>query len=76
MKLGQAKKRCKEEGNCSCGLGEDEETLRESDCGLMERVFELRMTISESEDARELTEIRGALQRDYCNELNELGLSF
>jgi hypothetical protein len=75
MKLGQAKKKCREEGACNCGL-EDEESLRESDCGLMERVFELRMTISESEDARELTEIKGALQRDYGNELAELGLSF
>ena len=75
MKLGQAKKKCREEGGCNCGL-DNEEILGESDCGLMERVFELRMTISESENAEELTEIRGALQRDYGNELTELSLSF
>jgi len=75
MKLGQAKKKCREEGSCNCGLV-DEEMLRESDCGLMERIFELRMTISETENAEELTEIRGALQRDYGNELTELSISF
>jgi hypothetical protein len=42
----------------------------------MERIFELRMTISESESQAELKEIKSALVRDYGTELSELSISF
>jgi hypothetical protein len=42
----------------------------------MERVFELRFTIAESEDRQELKEIHKALLRDYQTEIARLAGTF
>jgi uncharacterized protein with von Willebrand factor type A (vWA) domain len=43
---------------------------------LVERIFELRMTIAESDDMEELQDIRQALERDYKEELVKLAGTF
>ena len=53
-----------------------EEEIVADDPELVERIFELRFTIAESDDLEELSEIKSALQRDYAEELGKLGGTF
>jgi hypothetical protein len=53
-----------------------EESIILNDTDLVERIFELRMTISESEDLEELREIKTALERDYSDEIASLAATF
>ena len=53
-----------------------EEEVVADDPELVERIFELRMTIAESDDREELQEIRQALERDYKEELVRLSGTF
>jgi hypothetical protein len=47
-----------------------------TDSDLVERIFELRFTIAESEDGEELGEIQKALIRDYDEEIRSLTVTF
>lgn len=53
-----------------------EEEIVADDPELVERIFELRFTIAESDDLDELSEIKSALQRDYAEELQKLAGTF
>lgn len=53
-----------------------EEEIIADDPELVERIFELRMTIAESDDLEELQEIKKALERDYNEELGKLAGTF
>lgn len=66
-------KKCHEAG-CQC-TPQDCEIIHD-DTELMERVFELRFTIAESEDRAELKEIHKALLRDYQVEIASLARNF
>lgn len=46
------------------------------DTELVERIFELRMTIAETESVSELEEIQEALDRDYKEEIGKLSRTF
>ncbi len=53
-----------------------EEEVIADDPELVERIFELRMTIAESDEHSELEEIKQALLRDYQEELGKLSATF
>jgi hypothetical protein len=55
---------------------DSEEGVIMTDSDLVERIFELRFTIAESEDAEELKEIHTALIRDYNEEIRSLTVTF
>ena len=66
-------------GNAKNGddeIAKHEEEVIADDPDLVERIFELRMTIAETDGMEDVIEIKTALERDYKEELGKLTATF